>query len=422
MSPERTDPPGKGIENLTVINEKVEPEFLERISLGNINTLLQPRRTFPKIESLAENIAAQKELIYPLLVGRHSRESAERYLVDINRLWETNYKIEGLNGVIEKGEEVFYILIDGERRLRACRLLQKEGCKVCQEEYGPGGCYDRHFGSQTVEAKVYPDITPLQAFSLQASANIHERVPPEEAAWFYDCLFRLFKQEDPDYPKGRFARKVGRSWSAIDDAERYCSLPNSIQELTIKRGKKKRLIYGIAVLLSYFQQEGMSEDGLIHWATLAIAGNYKVVDFRKMVFGYIEQIRQIEAGQTMLDIFKEKQEEEMRKLGIRQAVRREWTVGLWGFLRYWEYMLELFSKGLLGKEDSPFSEISPAKLYRESIEKQKKLLPHLESFLPKRVYNEAQETLHVAEEIVSQLVSQWEVRDKGSPFIFFPEE
>lgn len=424
MSPEIVNHSGRGVENLAAINEEAKPESLhfikERIPLGDINTLLQPRRTFGEIESLADNIATHG-LLYPLLIGKHSRESAKRYLEAINRLWETDYKIEDLNGVIEGDKEVFYILIDGERRLRACWLLQKEGCRVCQEEYGPGDCYERHFDDQRVDANLYENITPLEAFSLQASANIHERVPPEEASWFYYYLFNLKLRAHPDYPKTRFAREMGKSWSVIDDAVRYCELPNTIQELTIKRGKKRRLLYGVAVALSYLQQEGMSEENLMRWATLAIAGNHKVADFRKMVFDYIEQMRQIKAGQTMFDIFTEEKEKEMRKLGIRQAVRREWAIGLWGFLRYWEYVFGLFSKGMLGREDSPFSESGTVRLFRKSVEEQKKLLPFLRSFLPQKVYREAQETLQEAEEITFLLEAQWEVRKRGTPFIFLPK-
>lgn len=416
MSPEKRDLPQEGRESLASLFRIEEVEFppfsREWIPLNDIITLPQPRKTFPKIESLAENIAAQEELIYPLLVGRHSRESAEKYLKAVNCLWETNYKIEDLNGVIEKGEEVFYILIAGERRLRACRLLQKEGCQVCQEEYGPGGCYDRHFGSQTVEAKVYPDITPLQAFSLQAAENIHEEVPPYEQALFYRDLFFLIKEANTACTQRQFARMMGRSPEAISKALKVCELPLNIQRFI----ENKDLAYGGGYELSRLQRElEMSEEGLMVWTLLVITGGYSVKEIQEMVSRHIYERK---SGQTMFDIFSQEEERIMRRLHMRKVVSHKNALILHASIHYLEGVYRMFLEGKLGRADSPFSEGSPVRIYMRLIRLQQILLPHLRDFLTGKEYREAQETLQEAEEVTSLLLAQWEVREKGSPFIF----
>jgi len=420
MSPERKNLPDERVESLAAVIVKIEPEpfrcLRERIPLDNINILSQPRKTFEKIDTLAENIAATESIINPPVVARLGREGVEGYLEVINRLWETDYKTEDLISVTEEDKEIFYVLIAGERRIRACRLLQESGCQVCQKEHGPGGCYKRHFGNLNVDVSLCVDIKPLTAFYLQASENIHMRVPPHEAAIFYRDLFLLIRQADSSYPKTQFARFMGRSVETINNALKFCELPLDIQKLV----EEKRLKYGIAVELARLQREvEISEEGLMGWALLVITGGHSVKECRQMVSNHIYQLK---SGQTMFELFDEETERVMRRLQMRKVVSHKNALILHASIYYLEVVYRMFLEGKLGRADSPFSEGSPRRIYMRLIRLQQLLLPHLKDFLTRKEYREAQETLREAEKITSLLESQWEVRDKSSPFIFFPKE
>lgn len=342
----------------TIRKENSQPYHFKgaRIPLTDINVLLQPRRTFEEIEILAEDIAT-KNLLHPLTIARFNRENCQRYLDVINLLWGTSYRVEELVSVNQKDKEIFYIILAGERRFRACKYLREVGCERCHEKFGPGGCYKRHFGNERVDARLCVNISPLEALFLQASENIHMRVPPHEEARFYYELFQLIRKAEPNYSVSRFARQVGRSPETLREAIKFCLLPVQIQEFVVKG----QIPYGIACEIARLHaQTDMNDKALGWWVLRAITGNYKVPDFREMVTRYL-----VEHNSGQISLFSPEQEKQLERFHFRRVVERQFIMAIWNFIYYFNRALILFSEGKLGKKDSPFSERSPVRIYPE---------------------------------------------------------
>lgn len=363
-----------------------------RISLDAINVLPQSRKTFQEIELLAEDIAAKK-LMNPILVARFNQEICEQYLKTINHLWKTTYQIQNLISVNEnKGETIFYILIAGERRLKACRYLQKFGCERCREKNNSlQGCYQYHFGDQMIEARLCLNIPPLKALLMQASENIHMRVPPHEEARFYSELFQLIRLDEPKYSLSRLARDVGRSPETIREALKFCLLPEETQNLVAK----KMISYGIACEIAKLQVAGVNEKELQWWVLRAISGNYKVPEFQNMVTNLLR-----DRANGELKLFTEQMEKEMKDGHIRLIAQQQMITAIWSWLGYFSRINSLFLEGKLGQKDSPFSEQSPLRIFRKLIEEEKKLLPHLKNLLKNKECQDAQRVIEETEKSI----------------------
>lgn len=372
------------------------PLYNTRLPLAVINVLPQPRKTFVDIPILANDIA-DKNLYKLLLIARYDAKHCKEYIDLINDLWEeTRFRIDDLVSVVEKNEKVFYILIDGERRFRSCIYLRDVGCESCLEKFGAGGCYKRHFGDLGVDARVGVNIDADEAIDMQASANIHHRVPPFEEAKFYDRLFKHRRSKNPKYSLNLFARRMGRSSETIRQAIKFCELPLEYQDY-VRDGK---MPWGIGVEIARLQSEGLSGKELEWWVLRAIAGKHRVSEFRELITKFLG-VRNLNQG-SLLDIFSEAQRKELEKPHFRMIVERHTIMAIWSFIHYLERTYSLFDEGKLGKEDSPFSEKSPIKVFRALIDKEKQLLPFLRSHLPKAAYGEAEEIIQEAETILAQ--------------------
>jgi len=358
-----------------------------------INVLPQPRKSFEDIEELGDDVA-DKSLHYPPLLAAYDEAHCQQHLDLINELWRTNFRIGDLR--IEESSKIFYVLIDGERRLRSCKYLMEVGCSICREEYGPGGCYERHFGDLNIETRASFNIDPHDAINIQASANIHRRVPPVEEARFYEALFKIRKRKNPKYTLKEFAHKMGRNPDTIRQALRFCELPLEYQEY-VAQGY---LAWGLAKELVRLYTQGLTDKELEWWVTRAITGNYKVEEFHKLVSEFLYNQNNNQAS-----LFTQAQEKQMRRFGFRQVVEKHYVMGLWNFIHYLNRVHFLFEKGKLGLKDSPFSERSPIRLYRQLINIAEKLLPHLKKLrrFPQQEAERAQRVFDETNKVLSQL-------------------
>lgn len=373
------------------------------IPFEEINVLPQPRKTFRNIHELAESIA-QEGLFHPLMVARFDTDLCVDYLKIVNDLWGTSFKQEGL---IPAGPSSWYILIAGERRYRACKLLREVGCSSCQEDGTVEGCYERHIGFTEAEIRLSVNPDPLRVLNRQASENTHEAVPPYEESSFYDEYFRLKRKMDPRYPLARFARDVGRSPSAIREALKFATLPDQIQSFT-RRGF---IPYGIACEIARIHEEtGSSSDELIGWATMAVARNYKVPEFRGIVRNYIKNQQ---SGQTMMELFSQEEEKQLKRLAIKQAALKEYVQSLWGRIAYDRRVRRLYEEGLLGIKDAPYSQASSLRLIKTFIQEIGSVMPFVEGKLSSNDLLTYREMLMAVEGVFTQassdnLISQCE--------------
>lgn len=368
----------------------------KKVPLSKIITLPQPRKTFEEIPDIGGSIL-QINLIYLPVLAHFNRPDFEKYLRILSALWRSPLSIKDYlhMGILdpEKEEISYYILLDGERRIRGCRWYLGHSC---EDHPDVEGCYRLHFGSEDVEATLMIGITPLNALFLQSAANSHNRVPAHEDAKFIDNLFRMVRICNPQFPLSKFAKLVGRGTEAVRNAVRFCFLPSEVQAMV-----PEKISYGIACEVSRLQEIGLPDGELKSWANMAVLSRQKVPDFRKLV---IEFIRQQQNGQTSLfDIFSERQIQQMKRLNRRLVVAKHSVAGLWDFISYFGLVLRMFEDGDLGKEDSPFSEGSPLRIFRALIEKERRLLPHLEGLMPSWAFFEAQEVIEKAKKIALRL-------------------
>src|ERR1035437_2323984 len=133
------------------------------LPLDSINIIVQPRKTFEEINELADNIAENGILNPPVILMLNKEECAE-YLQTINFVWKIEYSPKDLISSKYEGEIVYFILIAGERRFRACKILFEQGCSLCREkgkEVIYGKCFKKHFNRSTVEVRLCIGIKPI---------------------------------------------------------------------------------------------------------------------------------------------------------------------------------------------------------------------------------------------------------------------
>lgn len=370
------------------------------IPLDDINVLPQPRQKFLEIDIMSEDISTHL-LLSPPIVVELGVPQACGYLDAINSIWGTKFTVEELRSVPrEDGEErKFYILVAGERRLRACRKLDTVGCEKHRAENGGENtsCYEKHFGSRDLEVRMARDVDAWGAISIQASENIHMRVPPEDEAPFYDKLYRARVNRDPTYTVRRFAKDVGRSLDAIQAAFRFCNLPETVQGYA----RDGKLPYGVAVELDRAREcLELDEAGIKYWTQKALAKRWKVDEFRKEVNAAIEVKN---SNQTMLGLWTEAQEEEMRKSHVRRTFAKEIIQVLWAENGYFSRVLQALEDGSLGQDGSPFSIKSPLRFHRALLETLAELNPHLQELLSADELQRAREILRESQRLLPEL-------------------
>ena len=386
-------------------NGDERPRFNRQlVEIASINTLVQPRKTFDEtLPALADSIA-QVGLISPLIVDRLDKKGIFPQLEAVNRVWGITYTPEDLIGVEEEGEPVWYLLVAGERRLRASRILLKDGCSSCNEKYGPGGCYERHFGGQQIEASVCTDIPPLEFFRLQASENTHRPVPVQEEAGFYERFFKTLRADNPDYPLSQFARDVGRSPSTIREALRYCTLPGVVQQFV----EKGAISYGVATQLARLQEAiKMSDEELAVWAQRAFIERLTVGRAKEIVNRYLEESA---SSQGMLMLFTPEQEAQQRKRRRRKVIDEDSHLFLRAQSKHWQKTARLLNEGQLDRDDSPFSTESTRRLLEDVIGTHDELLQAERGLIgnPEK-RDQLKETLQGDREVMKEIDQQTDV-------------
>lgn len=362
--------------------------------LHHINVINQHRKIFSTedIDALISNICLYG-LLDPVIVASFSAKSAQEYVDLINKFYKTNHFLAEMKQNPDNGEYQF--VLSGERRLRAHWSIWNNGCYECRKKNGeeePGTCYQRHFrglekANKGIEARLYRGLSAIEAMDIQLSGNSY--VPPTEQEMFetYALQFLLKKQTHPKLTIAKFARSVGKAPSTMSGYLKVYNLPPDIYKLF----QAGYISFGIAEELAFLKDHG--ENDLMYWANWAMSKKkLSVTTFRASTRLYLKK-----KNQTILEIFEEGSEKQMRRHFIRRTVAEEMVGDLHLGLAYWKKVLRFFEEGMLGKEDSPFSERSPLGLYRKQLDLiQKQILPHLEKFLPQ---NHHQEFRHILEKV-----------------------
>lgn len=316
------------------------------------------------------------------MIARFSEDEAISYLNVINALWDTGISLDALRKVEEEGGNYYYVLIAGERRYRALNQLTEHACSVCSKEYGKQGCFSRHF-PQGLEARVCDNIPPMEAVYRQASENTHNSLRPEEEAPYFDRMFRVARMRDAHMSLAEFARRVGKGEDKVRDALRFCSLPEAVQEMVVKRA----IPYGMAVEIARLAEEKVSQGYIDYYTKLALAGNMTVGTFTRTLGRFLENHRS-----GTLEMFSEGLftgiKDETEPINIKQIAEREAARSFWVCNFYLQKIAGLMSEGLLGKEDSPFSSQGPINALKSYVRTVSKLIPFMEDLLPQEQLQE----------------------------------
>lgn len=359
------------------------------IPIGSVNVLpVQPRRTFRRIEELAETIA-EKGYCFPPIVAMYDRAGAESHLRYANSVWaEANLSLDRLAPSRYAGQEVFYILIAGERRIRAGRNLLETGCERCRKRYEGkvpyGACLQRHFRNphNLIPVRIPMGATPAEAFEIQILENTtQEPVPAHEQAdadYFHWRYRRMFQ---PDLSIADFARITGRSESAIRDILRFADLPILIQDM-VREGS---IQYGIATQIGRLQQQlrqpgkelGISDEELVSMAQMAKLTKATVKDIRKLVDREIEERKH---GQlTMMELVLTPEEaNHLRQSDHLRAAAAKASHGFLEWHAYFRQVQEAVEAIITEDPDhrSPFLQRSPLRNMRRAFQKASSLLDH----------------------------------------------
>ena len=375
-------------ENIVKNNQHLKEIHYEetKISLEAINVLPQPRKTFEKTDELANDIL-EKGLISPLLIARFNKENCEKYLKAINILWKKEIKLENLKINPEDGN--YFILIAGERRLRAIKILKKDNL------------LNKVFPQEKIDARICDNPSPLEALFRQASENIHQRPPAHEEAEFYASLFHLIREEKEKYPPARFAKDVGKDPETIRKAIQFSLLPRFVQNAVIKGS----LVYGVACELGKMIKDlnpevDFKQEEINIMAFKAMVGRWTVDRCRKEVRKKIEETR---GNQPSFEIFTEKDRKKLEKLYLQSSTAKEIVKGSWDFISYLRKINFLIKEKRIKIKDSPFTEENVTKASLLLINEQEKLLPHLKKIAEEekerisKILKESKETI---EEII----------------------
>ncbi len=200
---------------------EVKQGAFERTNLALLNVIVQQRDEYSGISGLAANIE-EHGMIHPLLVARYDADGARDYLVAAYGTYgkkvsaDQRKRLPDLVKTTENGNETYYIVIAGHRRLRALRMLQKK----------------------TSILQIVNDIDPFEALEIQASENTAKLPKDYERAESNGDLHSILKARDPKLRIEKFATRVGHPVAVVRKDLRYYGLPPEVKNFVVPRNRR----------------------------------------------------------------------------------------------------------------------------------------------------------------------------------------
>ena len=216
------------------------------VKTGELTVFPQIRVLFEDIDVLADDIAGHGGLIQPITVALLTEAQALGYVEGFNHVWEQEVVTsKDIKWIRHNGKRMAKVLIDGERRTRAFRLLETAGCSTCREKHGEGSCISRHIPEGTMRTTYRIGISYTEALRVQYSANLSKPNYPHEYAEAFRRALRAEQLIDSSFSNADLARKYGIARSTVIEMMAFAELPASIKDLVAR----KRIDYGHAVVL-----------------------------------------------------------------------------------------------------------------------------------------------------------------------------
>ncbi len=316
---------------------------------GSYGPLTQVRKTFPDIPQLAQDIA-RRGILNPQTVFAFSPDVAARYIAAVNLMWGATHTLADLPCCTLRDEPVYFILIAGERRFRALKLLWDEGCEECRATHGsedPGTCFSRHFPHGLVPVNLKVGFTPYEALTDQFAENTHHRPRSDEEAIGFRVFYELMRVRESALTVTEFARRIGHNADRVRAALRYTMLPEFIQA-AVAEG---RIPYSSALALEQYHRERKDDGELQFWLAKAIAE--LEMSARRLEEALREDLKQWRASQRGL--FGALAMGALERSHIRAVFDRNIARGLDRIEGFLYAVIHAQSSGQIGAADSPFA-------------------------------------------------------------------
>ncbi|HRH25087.1 MAG TPA: hypothetical protein PLQ20_01985 [Candidatus Paceibacterota bacterium] len=339
----------------------------------------QVRETFEQseLQELADDIA-NDDVIQPSIVFRFSEKDFYTYVEILNKISNTRLNVDGAPFEQDsKGARWFYVLIAGERRFRAHKLLWDEGCSDCkkksEEQNTPlkiGECYKKHdvlvYGKIKVNMGINQKLE--RAKSIQFRENLYVKPPVEQEAQALRNYYNYLKEIENGLTISGFAKKVGFSAERVKKAIWFCDLPSKIKMAV----KEKLISYGNALEVYKITQiqniDPQTRARIVDQETdyLLIHPKIKVEDYRIRVKSIIESFQTLSLFDLNSLAMNTKQK--------RKVVERNSIQALVLYSGYLDKVSLLRFQGVIGK-GKMFSEESPTKWLQKILQNVQNLGP-----------------------------------------------
>ncbi|MCX6726033.1 MAG: ParB/RepB/Spo0J family partition protein [Candidatus Shapirobacteria bacterium] len=330
----------------------------KEIYLNEIIVLPQPRTTFLFIDELAESIRLSG-LLNPILVAEFDLKGYKRHL-EIMSIKEKNEESFPLfkKSQNSQEEEKYYVLIGGERRVRAIKKLKERGINL--KEVFPSG---------KIPARVCQNPSPEIFIRIQLAENTYSSPPPYENAEFINKCFNILKKYDKKLSLTAFSGIIDQAYTTVKKATRFCRLPLFIQS-AVKDGVLK---YGIACEISEMEQRGFDEIEMDIMARRASENHWTVDHCREEV---IEKIKEKFSNQQSLEILTQENREEMEKSFQKDKMSKKLFENSYEFLHLFYVHNYLLEKNQIEIKDSSYQEEKLLKITSKLYEMTEKYLPN----------------------------------------------
>lgn len=344
---------------------KIKPEIRIAMPLSKIITLPQPRTVFIGVEELADEIEKSGLINIPM-IARMTHEEFERHLKIINIAHYRRFKPYNFNGKLFRRH--YHLLICGEMRTRACRIMveQKRRPQLLLEHFN---------GGPNILVLMREHISTTEIIEAQLSENKYNKPNIYDEASFIACNYRaMHLGEDGDLTYKKFGTKIGKDSDIVSRALLIEALPFKIKKI-LRQGYP----IGIAHQIGRLYHAG--EMDLMGWLVKAGGVNVKiksVEEFAKVVSDFFKT-KDIEnkCNQQLLDIFQEYQDKDDRTAQYRHRIGAQYSLALCEAIEYFKRLNNLFESKLLGCESSPFSLQGPLLNTNKLIQIYEKWILHL---------------------------------------------
>lgn len=258
----------------------------------------------------------------------------------------------------------YFPVVAGACRTKACRHLWDFGCDACQAEFGKepeGACFRRHFGSDLIKVQLSIGDEPEEMLSDMFHENRHKEPDRRDLAEGLAGYYRFYCITHPEKKVTftAFCQQLGSvSTDQLRESLRWINLPKYIKTMV----DENKLSFPIAIQLARLQEEGFS-DGDIRNCIATIHG-LKIVTVARAteliskMISVARSDKKIAGGADLVTMMQRSQVNVAERMRHRKVIEPKLLMAAYGFLEYLFKINALYTDGILGTNDSIYSEAS----------------------------------------------------------------